>query len=244
MKVVKWLDKYLEEVLLTAMLIAISVIMIAQVISRYIFNASLSWSDELARYLLVWSCFLSISYCVKRRISIKIEQLQNALPKKAIPWLRLIRHTIVFAYCVIMIPYAWTYLQQAVASGATSAAMQIPMSWIQSAPLVGFILLAIRVAQAWVREFKIAVLHYPDIPKNANPDQPFPKEDEPGEIWLETQLTKEEEYESREALGTLKNKSSRNNDNNTNNSALRNDDQETDRFRNYTDKNGKGGKTK
>ncbi len=203
MKVIKWLDQYLEEVLLTLMLIVISVVMIAQVISRYVFNASFSWSDELARYMLVWSCFLSVSYCVKRRISIKIEQLQNALPKKAIPWMRLVRHTIVFIFCVIMIPYAWTYLQQTIASGATSAAMQIPMSWIQSAPLVGFILLTIRVAQAWIREFKISVLHYPDIPKNAS--QAFPKEDEPGEIWMETQLTKEEEFKARESLGTLRN---------------------------------------
>ncbi len=208
MKVIKWLDQYLEEVLLTLMLIVISVVMIAQVISRYVFNASFSWSDELARYMLVWSCFLSVSYCVKRRISIKIEQLQNSLPKKAIPWMRLVRHTIVCVFCIIMIPYAWTYLQQTIASGATSAAMQIPMSWIQSAPLVGFVLLTIRVGQAWVREFKISVLHYPDIPKNAG--NSFPKEDEPGEIWVETQLTKEEEYKSRESLGTLRNPSSNN----------------------------------
>ncbi len=215
MKALKWLDRYLEEVLLTLMLIIISVVMIAQVISRYVFNASFSWSDELARYMLVWSCFLSISFCVKRRISIKIEQLQNALPKKAIPWMRLIRHTIVFIFCIIMIPYAWTYLRQTIASGATSAAMQIPMSWIQSAPLVGFVLLAVRVAQAWIREFKISVLHYPDLPKNAAAESAFPKEDEPGEIWMHTQLTEEEEYQSRESLGTLrsnkKNNSKKNN---------------------------------
>ncbi len=204
MKALKWLDRYLEEVLLTLMLIIISVVMIAQVISRYVFNASFSWSDELARYMLVWSCFLSISFCVKRRISIKIEQLQNALPKKAIPWMRLIRHTIVFIFCIIMIPYAWTYLRQTIASGATSAAMQIPMSWIQSAPLVGFVLLAVRVAQAWIREFKISVLHYPDLPKNADAESAFPEEDEPGEIWMHTQLTEEEEYQSRESLGTLR----------------------------------------
>ena len=53
-----------------------------------------------------------------------------------------------------MIPHAWTYVQQSVSSGASSPALQIPMVFIQCAPLVGFILLAIRVAQAWFREFK------------------------------------------------------------------------------------------
>lgn len=154
MKVIKWLDDHLEEVLMTLLLIAISVVMIVQVIARRVFNSSLSWSDELARYLLVWSAFLSVSYCVKKRISIKIDQFQNALPERAIPWIKMLRHTIVFLFCIIMLPYAATYVQQAVASGATGASIRIPMYYIQSAPLVCFVLLAIRVAQAWVREFK------------------------------------------------------------------------------------------
>lgn len=154
MKVLKWLDEYLEEVLVTLLLIAIVVIMTAQVVARYVFNSPLSWSEELAKYCLVWSCFLSVSYCVKKRISIKIDQFQNMLPEKAIPWVKMLRHTIVFLFCLAMLPFCVTYVQQAVSSGAASPAMGIPMYFIQSAPMVGFGLLAIRVAQAWIREWK------------------------------------------------------------------------------------------
>ena len=66
----------------------------------------------------------------------------------------MIRHTIVFIFCILMIPFALTYVQQAMASGATSPALKIPMTFIQAAPLAGFILLAIRVLQAWIREWK------------------------------------------------------------------------------------------
>lgn len=158
MKVIKWLDNNLEELLLVLLLIGISSVMIIQVICRYVFNYSLSWSDELTRYFLVWSCFLSVSYCVKKRISIKIKQLQEAFPESIQAWIRIIRHSIVFAFCIIMIPYALTYVQQAVSSGAKSSALMIPMYYIQSAPLICFVLLAIRVAQAWVREFKSTFL--------------------------------------------------------------------------------------
>ena len=154
MKVLKWLDNYLEEVLMTLLLMAISVIMMVQVIARYVFGSALTWSDELARYFLLWSGFLSVSYCVKRRISIKIEQVQSKVPERLLPWLKMVRHTIVFVFCLIMIPYAWTYVQQAVRNGATSPAMRIPMYYLQAAPLVCFALLALRVAQAWVREWK------------------------------------------------------------------------------------------
>lgn len=147
MKVIKWIDEHLEEVLLAALLIGIAVVMILQVICRYIFNNSLTWSDELARFLLVWSCFLSTSFCVKKHISIKIDQLQNAIGPKASKVMKLVRHAVIFVFCILMIPYAFTYVQQAISSGATSSALHLPMYFIQSGPLVGFILLAFRTAQ-------------------------------------------------------------------------------------------------
>lgn len=156
MKILRWLDEHLEEILMTLLLIGISTIVIAQVFARYLFNNSLTWSDELTRYFLVWSAFLSVSYCVKKRISIKIDQFQNALNKPIIPWVKMIRHTIVFLFCLIMLPFAVAYVQQSIDNGSTSSALNIPMYYIQSAPLICFLLLSFRVAQAWIREFRIS----------------------------------------------------------------------------------------
>lgn len=154
MKAVRWLDNYLEECLMVLLLIGIALVMILQVVMRYVFNFSLSWSDELVRYFLVWSCFLSVSFCVKKRISIKIDSVLHAFPAAVRPWMRALRHLIVLIFSILMIPFAVTFIRQAVASGATSAAMRIPMYYIQSAPLVGFVLLAIRCLQALIREVK------------------------------------------------------------------------------------------
>lgn len=153
MKFLKALDDKLEEVLLTILLIGIVVFMSAAVISRAM-RASFTWTDELTRFLLVWSCFLSVSYCVKKSISIKITQFQGMLPEKAVPFVKMLRHTIVFVFCLTMLPFCVTYVQQAVNSGATSAAMKLPMVYIQCAPLVCFVLLTIRVVQAFIRELK------------------------------------------------------------------------------------------
>lgn len=154
MKILKWLDDNLEEAILILLLICMVVIMGLQILARYCFNYSLSWSEELTQYLFVWAVFLSISYCVKKRISIKIEQFLSILPAKGKTALRLARHTLVFAFCLIMLPYCVTYVRQSVDSGATSAALHLPMYFIQSAPLAGFILLTVRVFQAWLREAK------------------------------------------------------------------------------------------
>ncbi|MCD8190672.1 MAG: TRAP transporter small permease [Clostridiales bacterium] len=157
MKILRLIDNKLEEVLMVLLLIGIVVFMSAQVISRRVFNNSLTWTDELTRYLLVWSAFLSVSYCVKKRISIKITQVQNLLPPRAAAWMKVVRHTIVIVFCLIMLPYCFTYVRQAIASGATSSALHIPMYCIQSSPLVGFLLLLVRVCQAWVENLRLAV---------------------------------------------------------------------------------------
>lgn len=154
MKIIRWLDEHLEEMILSVLLTGIAVVMIMQVICRYVLNYSLSWSDELARYLLVWSTFLSVSFCIKNHISIKIDQFQNMMPEELIPWIKMLRHTLVFIFSLIMIPYTLTLLRQSVSSHATSAALRIPMYCIQSAPLVCFLLLSVRTLEAWIKEFR------------------------------------------------------------------------------------------
>ena len=53
MRVIKWLDNYLEEALLVIMLLFMMVIMGIQVTARYVFSYSLSWSEEITRYLFI-----------------------------------------------------------------------------------------------------------------------------------------------------------------------------------------------
>ena len=45
---------------------AIVVVVFAQVVSRFVFNAPFSWSEELARYLQVWLILLASAACVRR----------------------------------------------------------------------------------------------------------------------------------------------------------------------------------
>ena len=152
-KAINWIDEYLEEVLLVAALAAMAVIMGVQVFCRYVLGASLSWSEELTRYIFIWAGFLSVSYCTKKCISIKIEQFVALFPKRGKAMFKVVNHTFELILFFYLIPFAWKYLMSAVANGQTSPAMGIPMYYVQAAPLVGFILSAIRVLQRWIAEF-------------------------------------------------------------------------------------------
>lgn len=139
-KIVKWIDEYLEEGLLVISLGAMAVIMGIQVFSRYALGASLSWSEELTRYLFIWAGFLSVSYCTKRCISIKIEQFVALFPKRGRAMFKVANHTVELILFLYLLPFAWKYFMSAVENGQVSPAMGIPMYYVQAAPFVGFIL--------------------------------------------------------------------------------------------------------
>lgn len=154
MKVLKWLDENLEETILVVLMLIMSLTMGVQIIARYIFNSPLSWSEELSRFLFVWSGFLSISYCFKKQISIKIDQVVSFFPEKIAIIFKLVEKITMLVFYFYMIPFAWTYFNNAVVSGQLSPAMQIPMYIIYIAPLVGFILSIIRLIQNVIEKFK------------------------------------------------------------------------------------------
>lgn len=147
MKLIRWLDDNLEETLLIILLVLMSVVMGIQVVSRYLFNASLSWSEELTRYLFIWSAFLSISYCIKKWISIKIDQIMNLCPKNVYVILQLILNIVLFLFFAYLSIHAYQYLLDSIASAQRSPALGIPMYLVQSAPLTGFVLAMIRSFQ-------------------------------------------------------------------------------------------------
>jgi TRAP-type C4-dicarboxylate transport system permease small subunit len=156
-KVLRWLDQNLEEFLLVLFLAAMAVIMGIQVLARYVLGMSLSWSEEVARYLFVWSGFLSVSYCTKKCVSIKIEQFVASFPKRWKAALKVLNHTIELVLFLYLLPFAWDYFYSAVVSGQKSPALGLPMYLVQAAPMTGFVLCAFRVVQRWVIEFLTVV---------------------------------------------------------------------------------------
>ena len=116
-KLLHGLDEYLEEVLLVILLACMAVIMGIQVFCRYVLSMSLSWSEELTRYLFIWAGFLSISYCTKRCISIKIEQFVALFPKRGKALFKVINHTVELVLFFYLLPFSWRYLYLAIATG-------------------------------------------------------------------------------------------------------------------------------
>jgi TRAP-type C4-dicarboxylate transport system permease small subunit len=56
---------------------------LAQVVLRYLFNAPLTWSEELARYLFIWCAFLGWIVAFRRNTHLSISFVAERLPRVA-----------------------------------------------------------------------------------------------------------------------------------------------------------------
>lgn len=63
-KFLRALNQHLEEYLIALFLIAITFVMLLQIVMRYVFQHSLSWPEEFSRYCFVYITFLTFGYCI------------------------------------------------------------------------------------------------------------------------------------------------------------------------------------
>ena len=133
---IRWLDTNLEEFILVLLLVAMTVIMGIQVFCRYALSMSLTWSEELTRYLFIWCGFISVSYCSKKCLSIKIEQFVAAFSRRVKAAIKVVNHTCELIFFLFLLPAAYSYMMSAVVSGQVSPACSIPMYYVQAAPFV------------------------------------------------------------------------------------------------------------
>ena len=103
-----WYTRVFETLGGGAMLIIV-VVMTAQVIMRYVFNASLIWAEELCRYLMVWITFVLVGLAFQRGELVAVDLVSKALPLRARFVLKLLASVplLIFLYLVATSGYTF-----------------------------------------------------------------------------------------------------------------------------------------
>ena len=155
--------------LLVMLMATLLTVMTAQVIMRYGFNSSLLWSEELCRYLLIWSSFLAMIFAYERGEIAALSILANALPRVPALFLAILGGILSVAMCVALAWYGYTYASLAGSQPipalsfiledlfGNAAPVAPRVFWVYIALPVGMGLLALRIfvdivlfARAWV----------------------------------------------------------------------------------------------
>jgi len=95
-----------------AALVAVEiVVLLIGVISRYVFNAPLTWSDELASTLFLWLAMLGAVIALRRAEHMRLGFLVGLAPPRWQHWLETFATMVVAAFLVAMIAPARDYVE-------------------------------------------------------------------------------------------------------------------------------------
>lgn len=107
---------------IVGMIISISL----QIFFRVFFDA-LTWSEEVSRYLLVWSTFLGATLAYKRSMHISVTFGVDFLKNKFRKAIIIINIFVCLIFFIVVVIFGFKYM--AMQSTQVSAALRMPMKW-------------------------------------------------------------------------------------------------------------------
>lgn len=147
-RVVKMIDSLNKVVgiVLALMLGTMSILILAQVFSRFVIDLPLTWSEELSRYLMIYVVFIGAGLAMRYNKLISVELLPESLQgtkRKVIVILSLLISIVFF---VILFVQGMDILSRVTMQ--TSPALGLPMSIPYAAVPIGALLLGMNAVAA------------------------------------------------------------------------------------------------
>ena len=119
-----------------------------QVISRYVFQAPSSFTDELSRYMLIWLGMLGAAYVAGKNDHLAIDILPQKLTGKAKSRLLIFIHITIIAFVLpVMILGGSNLVYITYVLGQKSATLQVPLAYVYAIiPISGVLVLYYQIS--------------------------------------------------------------------------------------------------
>ncbi|SKC89355.1 TRAP transporter small permease [Maledivibacter halophilus] len=142
-KLINYLNKG-EEILASSLLILTSLLVFVQVVLRYQFNYSISWSEELSRIMIAWFIFLGSSMAVKDNAHVNMDALFILTSGKFKQILSILIDFINIIFCILIVIAGVEMIQSAIDIGSKATSINIPLYVPYASVPVGVFLMMIR----------------------------------------------------------------------------------------------------
>ena len=129
MKVLDRINKILDvvsRVFVAVVLLVIVMAVISQVISRYVYQFKIAWTQELATYLYIWMIFIGASLGLHRKEIVAITFLRDRMNPQLGIYLNVFNNIIVVFFLVVGIIYNCKITE--IAKWQHSPVLNIPMN--------------------------------------------------------------------------------------------------------------------
>ena len=143
------IEHHFEDWLAFALFWLLALTVFAQFFTRYVLNDSLAWTEEIARYGLMWITFVGAAVAMRRRTHIAVEVLHNFLPEMLVRPLRAFIDLITVGFMGFLFWFSIDILERMHIQRMTI--IDLPMSVVYGGITLGvFLMLARAVQAAWI----------------------------------------------------------------------------------------------
>lgn len=127
---------------LVILMSAMTVDVLWGVFTRYAMSNQASWSEELARFLLIWIGILGAAYASGQKMHLSIDLLKPKLSPQGQRRLSIIIHVLVIVFALAILVIGGLRLIHITRTlGQTSAALRVPMAAVYSVvPIAGILI--------------------------------------------------------------------------------------------------------
>jgi TRAP-type C4-dicarboxylate transport system permease small subunit len=130
-----------ESLVSALLLFVLLCLVIVQIVSRYVLQTPFSWTEELARYAMVWLVFIAAAQITSQDGHIAITFIDRFASGVALKCSVILSRLIVFITCVVLMPGGWRLVNAMM--NVAAPASNIPLGFIYLAGLLGLFLVGL-----------------------------------------------------------------------------------------------------
>ena len=129
--------------ILVVIMAAMTINVLSQVFTRFIMQDPSSYTEELARYMLIWIGILGAAYVAGQKMHLAIDLLSTKLNKKNKKYLEIVIQLSIFLFSFfVMVIGGIRLVQITLTLNQISAALQIPLGYIYTVlPISGVLMM-------------------------------------------------------------------------------------------------------
>ena len=143
-----------------AALLAMTALVVVQVICRNFFDLGLPWADELARFCGIALVFLAIPHLLLEDKHIAVDMVVELLPRLARSVLGIVNRVLALAFCAVLLWAIYKFLSRAWQISTPALGIPNPVYYLPA--ILGFALFAVVTIY---RLFHTAVHEKPTLPE-------------------------------------------------------------------------------
>ena len=130
-----------------ALLIAVCVVVLLQVLMRYLFAYPNPWSEEVSRFCFIWLSLLGASLAVEHRAHFGFDQVTKALAPRAKRVVERFAGAVVLLFSLLLIGTGIALMD--LTMGERSPALNLPVALVYAAAPVSGLLMVVHMVAGW-----------------------------------------------------------------------------------------------